>query len=272
MEADEARTLYDRGRSRWPTLPLQFEEFFDRVQPHLATLSGVDPSDICAEDLFLVAACLSRLDGAVDQFDALVWPQLERHVRRREGDPERLAEMRQVLLVRLFVPGEDGAPPRIAEYTGRGPLLVWLRMAATRLLTDWRRGDARLASLPDSLPLAIDRDVELSFIRGRYEQDFAVALRAALESLDDEVRLLLQLCYRERLTSDQIAVLLKTSRATAQRRVASARDALAAQLRQRLQSRLQLSQTGLEQLMGLLSSTLVPSLAAELRSGLAARP
>jgi len=133
------------------------------------------------------------------------------------------------------------------------------------------RDEARTTGLRDSLQRAADGDVELSFIRGRYEEDFVAALRSALAALADEQRLLLQLRYREELTSDQIAVVLKTSRVTAHRRVVAARDGLRELLRDRLRARLELSQTGLEQLMGLLSSSLVPALAAELRQGLSAR-
>ena len=39
---------------------------------------------------------------------------------------DELPEMRQVLLVRLFVPDSPDGAPRIAEYTGRGPVQVWL--------------------------------------------------------------------------------------------------------------------------------------------------
>lgn len=271
MEVDKARSLHERGRARWPDLPLPFDAFLDQVRPHLEKLARIDAPRICAEDLFLAAACLRRLPGAVDRFDALMWPQLERSLRRHERQPERLAEARQMLLVRLFVPGPASDPPRIAEYTGRGPLLVWLRMTAMHLLADSRRDEARTTGLRDSLQRAADGDVELSFIRGRYEEDFVAALRSALAALADEQRLLLQLRYREELTSDQIAVVLKTSRVTAHRRVVAARDGLRELLRDGLRARLELSHTGLEQLMGLLSSSLVPALAAELRQGLSAR-
>jgi RNA polymerase sigma-70 factor (ECF subfamily) len=269
MGEDIARLIYERGGARWPELPLPFEAFLAHVRPHLGVLASIGLEQSSAEDLFLVAACLQRLPGAVDRFDAFAWPQLERHLRRMERETERLAEMRQVLLVRLFVPDAPGALPRIAEYSGRAPLAAWLRIAAKRLLLNAMRDGARITGLGDSYAdKAASGDVELSFIRGRYEEDFSGALREAVGALSDEERLALQLRYREDLNSDQIAVVLKTSRATAARRVVSAREALAHKVREVLRARLDLSQTGLEQLIGLFSTSLVPALAAELRKGL----
>jgi RNA polymerase sigma-70 factor (ECF subfamily) len=266
-----AQGFYERGRRGWPDLALTFEAFVAHAGQHLENLADLEPERVCAEDLFLVAACLARVPGAIERFDAHVWPQLERHLRRKEQGAE-LTELRQALLVRLFVNGPDGAPPRIAGYTGRGPLVVWLRMVAARLLADVHREQRPQQPLGDSYAeraASASPDVEISFIRGQYEQDFVAALRAAVASLGDEERMLLQFRYRQELNSDQIAVVLKTSRATAARRVAAARDLLAERLREGLRARLALSESGLEQLMGLLSSRLVPALTAELRSGLA---
>ena len=271
---DKLRRLHERGRRRWPDLGLSVDAFARLQAGNVAKLADVEEERICADDLFLVAACLERLPGAVDAFDAFVWPLLERHLRRMEQQPERLAEMRQTLLVRLFVAPAPDAPPRVAEYTGRGPLIVWLRMAAARLALNSKRDDARVTSLGDSYAhkaAAASPDIELSFIRGRYEDDFVAALRASLAALSDEQRLLLQYRYREELTSDQIAVLVKASRVTAHRRVVAARDELAGKLREALRARLSLTESGVEQLLGLLSSRLVPALADELRQGLAER-
>ncbi len=272
MDEAKARRLFERGRARWPELAVSFDAFARELRPHLATLADLGEDQICAEDLYLVAVCLQRVPGAVDRFDAYIWPDLERHLRGKKLQPHELVEMRQTLLVRLFVPAAEGEPPRIAEYTGRGRLLFWVRMAAVRLALNARRDEGRLTSLGDSYlqrAASASSDIELSFIRGRYEADFVEALRAAVTRLSDEQRMLLQFRYREELTSDQIAVVLKTSRVTAHRRVVAAREALAGQVRDGLRARLALSDSGLQTLMTLLSSRLVPALAAELRQGLA---
>jgi RNA polymerase sigma-70 factor (ECF subfamily) len=269
--SDERRgRLFERGRARWPELPLAYESFLELAGPHLEELAGVEEERVCAEDLFLVAACLARLPGAVDRFDAFVWPQLERHLRRMEPQDALLEEMRQALLVRLFVPESADAPPRIARYSGRGPLIVWLRMAAARLALNLQRDERRRNGVPEleGMGRLESSDIELSFIRGLYEADFVAALREAMAELDGEQRLLLQLRYRDRLTSTQIGALVKLNRVTAHRRVVAARDALSVKVREKLRARLTLSQSGLEHLMGLLSSRLVPVLTAQLRDGL----
>jgi RNA polymerase sigma-70 factor (ECF subfamily) len=270
-EPARALKFFERGRARWPGLSLSYNAFIELVRARLAQLDAAPDAAIFAEDLFLVAACQTQVPGAVDAFDALTWPELKKHLRKKEKDPARLDEMRQTLLVRLFVPDSLGGEARIAGYTGRGALLAWLRMAAVRLAVSAHRQENRLAGLADAYAEnspSLASDIELSFIRGRYEADFIAALRAAMGELSDEQRLLLQFRYREEMTSDQIAVVLKTSRVTAHRRVATARDALAKSLREKLSSRLQLSESGLGHLLGLLSSRLVPALTAELRDGL----
>lgn len=271
MEEQRVRRMFERGRSRWPSLALSYEAFSALTQPHLEALADLAEEKIQAEDLFLVAACREQLPGAIDGFDALTWPDLKKHLWRMETQPERLKEVRQVLLVWLFVPDTAGATPRIARYTGRGPLTAWLRMSAMRLVGRARRKEDRTAPLADSYAeraVSLNSDIELSFIRGRYEGDFIAALRAALAALSDKQRLLLQFRYREEMTSDQIAGVLNTSRVTAHRRVVEARDALAEKLRQELRARLTLSDSGLAHLLGLLTSKLVPALTAELRDGL----
>jgi len=271
MSEQRARRLYDRGRARWPQLELSFTVYWLLLREQLEQLIELDEETICAEDLFLVAACRAQLPGAVDAFDALTWPELERHLRRKEKRPERLEEMRQSLLVRLFVPDTADGTTRIAGYTGRGPLLPWLRMASVHLLVSAARAQNRLAGLADAYAeqtAGLASDIELSLIRGRYESDFVAALRKAMTELNDEERLLLQFRYRDEMTSDQIAVVLKTSRVTAHRRVAAARDALALRLRETLRERLALSESGLLHLLGLLNTRLVPALTAELREGL----
>ncbi len=271
MEEPLARRLFERGRARWASLPLSFETYSLLLREQLQALAGIPEQTIQAEDLFLAAACRALLPGAIDCFDALTWPELQRHLRRTQPEPERLEELRQLLLVRLFVPDASGAVPRIASYTGRGPLLAWLRMLAVRLSGRVQRKEHRTTGLTDSFAdkaSSLTSDIELSFIRGRYEEDFIAALRAAMAELDDKERLLLQFRYRENLTSDQIAVILNTSRVTAHRRVVAAREALGQKLREKLKARLLLSESGLAHLLGLLSSKLVPALTAELRDGL----
>ena len=104
MNEPRARALYERGVARWPELALPFASFCELVRCHVDKLEDLGEAEICAEDLFLVACCRASLPGAVDRFDAHVWPQLEGHLRRMRGEEEWLHEMRQTLLVRLFVP------------------------------------------------------------------------------------------------------------------------------------------------------------------------
>jgi len=73
-----------------------------------------------------------------------------------------------------------------------------------RVSTGWpltlRRAEKRVTGLTDSNERVISSDVEMSFIRGRYEADFAAALREAMSQLEPGQRMLLQFRYRQEMT------------------------------------------------------------------------
>jgi RNA polymerase sigma-70 factor (ECF subfamily) len=267
--------LWERARAAWPTLARERDGFERYLLERLE--SPTDPEALrraCAEDLFLTFACVERMPGAVDAFLSAFGPTLARQIRSIDPRPQAAEELQQELLVRLFLPPKSGAPPRIAAYSGRGPLRVWLKLAARRLALNRGRDSARTKLAGSGVARAQARlsvDLELSFIRGQYEGPFREAIRAGFEGLQPDERTILRLYYRERLSASELAIALRTSRPTAHRRLAAAREALTLRVREDLQRRLRIGPAQLEGLIELLTTNMVAALNAELRTELDGR-
>ena len=260
------------GRAAWPGLSLADEDFVG----HLATAvaDALEPlpalEAIHAADLYLACACAAGDPGAIALFDQHLLPQ----VGRAWAVGHRLAdfadEVRQSLRIRLLV-GTDG-PPRIARYTGRGPLAAWVRVAATRLALDLRRqkrpesgtcaDEDEVASLRAPGP-----DPQLEYLKARYATELGEALRATLDALSSRTASVLRLHYQEGMTVDAIGTMYRVSGRTVQRWLAEARRTILGETRRLLSARLGLDDSRLESLIGLVRSRLDVSIYEHLRPG-----
>ena len=105
-------------------------------------------------------------------------PALSDYLGRSEALTSFGDDVKQRVRERLFVPRE-GVLPRIASYTGRGPLAGWLRILATRTAIDARRAQQRAAGHASDDGLcrvaAASPDPELGYLKGRYAREFGEA-------------------------------------------------------------------------------------------------
>ncbi|MFY0534116.1 sigma-70 family RNA polymerase sigma factor [Nannocystis pusilla] len=179
-----------------------------------------------AEDLALATACAAGDARAIAVFEAKFGPVLRTVTARFATDPQHADELRQRIRERLLT----GAPPRIAQYTGRGHFENWLRIAALRICLNAQRGHdpARPGASTGGLAELVDGgdDIELRFLKAEYREAFRAALTAAVGALDRSERAVLRLGVVHRLTIDQLGVALGIHRATAARRLAKARERL----------------------------------------------
>lgn len=262
--ADAADAILDelltRGRTAWPALALSA----GLARAHLAakaSLAGVDAPSLCAEDLYLAAACLDGDRAALAAFETQYLDAVPRYLGRMRLDAATLDEVRQQLAVRLLVAASAEAVPRLAEYGGRGRLEAWVRVAATRLAIDLQRarglvldpaarqeerdGEALLGRL-------VVEDAELELLRRRHAAALQQALVEAFAGLSPEQRNLLRLSYRDGRSIDEIGALFGVHRATVARRIAQAREQILGASRDLLQERLALSSGELDSLIGAL--------------------
>jgi RNA polymerase sigma-70 factor (ECF subfamily) len=171
-------------------------------------------------------------------------------------------ELRQLLRQRLLVP-VDGAPPKLASYSGRGPLGQWVRAVALRLHIDRHRAAPRELSMEDApagLAERLGADPELAFIRERHQEDFRVAFRAALGRLEARERNLLRLHHVHGLSIDSVGATYQAPRSTVARWIARARERLLALTREELTARLGLTPDELDSMLRLVCSQLDVSL------------
>lgn len=249
------------ARARWPDVVLGDADFVT----HLAAVAPRD-GDPCTtvaalstDELYLACACALDAPGGVATFDQRFLARLPLLLARLRLDRAGLDEARQLVGERLLSPRPDG-PPRIADYTGRGSLEGWLRIAAIRAVLNERDKGKRHAPLDrdaaEGRLLANDAGAELALFRARHREDLAAALRIALEDLSPRDRTLLRLHFLKGVPTVELGPMYGVHRTTVARWIEAAQDALLAGTRRALMARLGLSDSECASLIRALQSQL----------------
>ncbi|WNG24381.1 sigma-70 family RNA polymerase sigma factor [Cystobacter fuscus] len=247
------------GEGAWPTVKLAPESFLRHLARHLPAPGAPEDAlrQLHAADLYLACACAEGEPQALLAF--------EQHVLRKV--PARLGslpaatrdEVLQMLRQRLLL-GVGGAPPRIADYAGRGPLSAWVRIVAARLVGAMSNQSGRqelFSEPPEALEQLLAPDnPEREVLRADSSEAFSLALRAALAALPERERALLRMHHLHGLTMDRLATMYGESRSSIARHVAQARERLLRLTRHELAARLKLEGRELESLLGLVRSRL----------------
>jgi RNA polymerase sigma-70 factor (ECF subfamily) len=252
--------LLERGRARWPQLPLAPDVLAGEIGARARTLDAL--RTLCAEDVHLAVACAHGVRGAHQAFEeeCLGARGVLAALRRIDPSPAFADEVRQVVREKLFVP----SPGHIVEYSGRGALAAWTRVTAVRAGMRLRRRKPE-ADEESADEKATGVDPELRFLKQRYGAQFKKALAASFARLDDEQHNLLRLQLVEGLSTGQIAALFGLDRSTIKRRLAACRETLLAQTQALLRKQLGLSPDSFRSLARLLASQLDVSVLRLLR-------
>ncbi len=248
--------LLAEARARWPGVVVDEEAFARNLQARVdgqpdaaAALAALHTSD-----LYLAQALAAGDAAAVDCFERTFIADVAGLLVQRGYAPAAIDEARQLVRQRLLAP-TDGAPPRIVEYAGRGPLGKWVRIIALRLASNLRRDEQVRAhdSLRDAPAVALG-DPELLLVKARYGDAFARAFRAAVGELSPDERNLLRLHFVDGLNIERIGALYDVHRATVARRIAAARQRLHDATVERMQAELKLDGRELQSLLALVRS------------------
>src|SRR5262249_44742648 len=99
------------------------EEFLAHVGAILSSSKDApgDLDRLHAADLCLAFACSRGDRVALGTFEREQMREVAAYVGRRRN-PDLASEVQQLVRERVLTPSESGDPPRIASYTGRGPL------------------------------------------------------------------------------------------------------------------------------------------------------
>jgi RNA polymerase sigma-70 factor (ECF subfamily) len=228
--------------------------------------AGTDLSALHGDDLYLACACGLRDPTALKEFDRqFLGGSLDRSLARITTANTTIDEVRQLLRMKLFV-DEEGRP-KILDYSGRGPLAAWVRVAAVRTalnLVTRQPPDSPGDSVEE--PLLGVADPETDYLKSQCRAEFEQAFRSALAILSLEQRQLLRLHYVDTLTMAQIGRLRRSHESTVSRQLLAARDLLLAETRRVLSAELRVGQDDVDSLLGQVMSRANVTLTALFRS------
>jgi RNA polymerase sigma-70 factor (ECF subfamily) len=254
--------LHARGRAAHPDLLLDH----DRFAAHLSRFAAdklTEADALEAPDLYLACAAVAGVPAAVDKLRRVYWPIIVHFLRPLRMSKAFREEFAQDLWEALLV-GRPSAPPKLAMYSGRGPLAGFLGVTARRMaLSALRHRGAEERAAVRGIARAeppVNRDAELAIIKDRYRQAFQKAIEDALRVLDERARDVLRMHVADGLTVDRIAKVYDVSQSTVSRWIAAARKAILAEARRLLREHLPLSDGEFESLTNLLASEVELSL------------
>jgi len=254
VEAMLAR-LVAEGTTAWPSVALDGERFVSHLARSVA--EGRDLAAVHATDLFLACACAHGDRAALAALDEQFLAKLDRHIASVHAAPAFIDDVRQRLRELLFVGARD--KPKIADYSGHGPLLKWLRVVAIRTALNLRRGHAASAFADDFEPDVVDvaangPDPELDYLKARCRAEFKTAFLAALGNLSAKERTAIRIHHLDGLTLEETARVCRVSRATVARWLAEARARILRDTQASLTERLRLNRQEMESVLRIIDS------------------
>ena len=257
---DTLLAIVSKCGAAWPGVMVSPDLFVAHVRR--VTASDADPeaalAKLHAEDLYLACALTHGDTRALASFEERFLPEVAGYVAQIDRNPSFVDDVRQNLREKLFV-AEVGASPKIAEYTGRGPLGAWLRISSVRIALNLRRrakhnvepvveGGPQLRS-----PAA---DPELDYLKSRYRREFRDAFQATIASLTGDERTVLRMHYLDGLTIDQIGAAYRVHRSTVARWLSLSREKIMEETKRLLTERLKVEPSEVDSLIGLVRSQL----------------
>lgn len=196
-------------------------------------------AEIRADDLCLVLAC-EKGDGKawedlIANFDATV----RSAARKMSQNPDDADDLASSIWAELFGLRHDASgnkKSKLVYYSGRGSLAGWLRAVVSQLAVDEYRKQSRFVQIEENREfenLAEEssnnstnntvihhaNNPEERLVENRAADDVSLALKAAVETLDAEDRLILQLYYFDDLKLKDIAASFGYHEATASRKI-----------------------------------------------------
>lgn len=218
--------LWAQGKARWPDIPMNVEAWCAHASLHAdALLSVRETGQDHSEDFFLAAACSCGIPVAMSIMARDYLTDLSRAFRgMRVGDEER-NDIAQRARAQILI-GNEGRPPKISGYSGKGPLSAWVRVVTARIALSTLRGERSSATNEDEKIATLAADPLASHLYQTHREAFRLAVSSAMASLTAEERTLLRLHHIDGVSIDEFATMLNVHRSTAARRIARIREVL----------------------------------------------
>jgi RNA polymerase sigma-70 factor, ECF subfamily len=258
----QARTHLEAAREIHPDVHLDDAAFLECVARHAA--SSEDRARFLATvhgaDLFLACACAEGDSAAIARVTRSYSSKLRHALRRQGHDLELVAEVEQLLYLRLLVAAPDERP-QIASYNGQIPLGAWLRVIAMRLAIDVLRRESKHAAVELQEGMARAQANQPGPGLARALDIARAAFEAAFLMLDRRQKRLLRLHFLEGMSLEHIGARYDAHRATVARWIASAREQLLDAVRRGMAERLQVPVSDVDSLLVVVRSRLDLSIA-----------
>ncbi|MDQ3369296.1 MAG: hypothetical protein M3680_28040 [Myxococcota bacterium] len=266
------------GRAAWPDIHLDAtliaRGFATRLRDDAAHRSAEDVEGVAQHDadVYLAMALAAGEPTALRTFESRYVPQIDLALRRLRLPAGTADDVKQTVRVDLLV-GEG--TPKIADYAGRGELVGWLRVTATRKALSLLRRTKREESLDDIL---LDHwtdgapDPGTQHLKTKYLGELKRAIHEAFAALEVRQRNLLRQHILDELTIDDLARLYRVHRATCARWVADARAELGKHTRKRLVAALGLERDEVDSLLRFLDSDIELSISRILHDAKGSAP
>ena len=249
--------LCARGRAAHPNLNVADAAFAAHLGRCGAAVAGA-PEDVHAEDLFLCCAGLLRDEVAIRALRERHRSVLAGYLRTIDASVAFLDEVEQRLWDAALI-GSTEAPPRLASYSGRGPLASWVGVSAQRIALMIRRREAAERRALDKAGFearVATADPELAFVKEHLRAPFQRAIVEAFRTLDERQRMIYSLHVVDGLTMEQIAGMYGVSHSTVSRWMSAARGEIVDEARRRLRDEMNIGADEFESLSRLLVSQL----------------
>lgn len=240
---------WETSRERWPTVALPAEAFVTHLArrlPQAAAHAPLGPllAELSLAELYLACACLQGLSPAIQAFEEHYLARLPALLRTPHQSDSMIEDACQLVRMKLLV-APPGSAPKLAEYTGRGALLSWVRVTAVRTALKLRAGEKPAPPEDPDIILrkfqAPGRHPEGDLIQQRHQADFRQAMREAFSTLSSEERHLLRLYFVDQLSMYELAALFRVNQATISRRLKDVRQRIYKETQRHLAARLGLS-------------------------------
>ena len=249
MGADPLADAIAEARRAWPRVDVDASQF----AAFLASKAIADPSRI--SDLFIAFAAVTHHAEAARSLEEAFGPQLRKALSGLRLTPAQVDDALQSAWRDLLA----GETPRIAQFDGTGDLCAWLRVIVTRIglraLKKSKRespGDTEAGDIAEG---AVD-DPELMLMKAKYRAHFHEAVKVAIEGMPPAEAMLLRQHFVDGLAIDQLGKLYGIHRATAARRLASAREGLVVAIRAEFKAISRLEDSECESVLRLVRSNL----------------
>ncbi len=248
------------AQTKWPhahVADIEFARELGRAtgEGSVDVLDGID-----TDDLYLKCGCLAGDKASVAHLSDLVRRGASKWASGIQIDADDLA---QRVLTRLLVPSDD-APPRLARYEARAPLVAYLKTVTRNLAVSTVRGADQAAATPatpaPSALFAAIGDPEHDAMRLELGEAFSRALDESFRALEGRQRAVIAMHYADGAEVDAIAKVYRVHRVTVSRWLADAREQVFDATRKRLRSSLGLTESEFESALQIIRSQIDISL------------